>query len=300
MYHHPSIAIGTFFKGQSRSLLFTLALFIIPVSYARAWQQIAPGLQLQTFTLPRTDQGESPQLSILKIDPARYTFTLITTSRYQQHLATLKEWSEREGLTAAINASMYREDHQQSTGYMKTQGHINNGYINPRFGAFMVFSPKNTSLPQVQILDRSLQDWKHIIPCYDTVIQNFRLINSQQKNLWPKTRKAHSIAAIGIDAQRQVLFIHCQTPLTIHEFNEALLNLPLDIFNAMYVEGGPEAAMYLKTATIERSWPGRYEHPVLGTIHQKLWPIPNVIGIVPKEYTQACPENGNQGEPPCK
>lgn len=300
MHQRASISISIFFEGHYAILLITFVLFILPSSNGWAWQQVDAGLQLQTFTLPGSGHKEPPQLSILKIDPSRYDFTLITTSRYEQSLATLKEWSERENLTAAINASMYREDRQQSTGYMKTHGHVNNGYINPRFGAFMVFAPKDPSLPQVQILDRSYQDWKQIIPRYDTVIQNFRLISSRQKNLWPETKKAHSIAAIGIDTRGQVLFIHCQAPLVIYEFNEALLSLPIDIFNAMYVEGGPEAAMYLKTDTIDRSWPGRYENPLLGTITQKLWPIPNVIGIMPKKYTPDHALTGNTGEPPCK
>ena len=289
MHRHSSISISSFLGGHFHSLLFTLVFLSIPISNVRAWQQIDTGLHLQTFTLIGAGHKAPPQLSILKIDPSRFDFTLLTTSRYKQPLANLKKWSEREGLTAAINASMYREDRQQSTGYMKTHGHVNNGYINPRFGAFMVFAPKDPSLPPVQILDRSYQDWRQIIPLYDTVIQNFRLISSRQKNLWPKTKKTHSIAAIGIDTRGQVLFIHCQEPLVIYEFNEALLSLPIDIFNAMYVEGGPEAAMYLKTDTIERSWQGRYENPLLGTITQKLWPIPNVIGIVPKKYTPITP-----------
>lgn len=267
---------------------------------AESGQTQDPGVRIYSYALPTSLGEETQEITILKIDPEYYDFKLLTTSRSKKTLSTLKEWCEQEGLVAAINASMYREDREQSTGYMKICDHVNNGYINPRFGAFLVFHPTNSTLPKIQIIDRVYQDWRHLITHYTTVAQNFRLISIKKENLWPISDKKHSIAAIGMDIQGHVLFMHCQTPISVHAFNEALLNLPIDIFNAMYVEGGPEAAMYLHTPNQEKIWPGRYENSLLGTVNQKLWPIPNIIGIVPHKTTSEHDKTENKGDLPCK
>jgi uncharacterized protein YigE (DUF2233 family) len=267
-------------KG-SVAVLFFILIGLHP-GQACAWETLVPGLEEASFEVPSIS-SPPPTIAVLRIDPALFSFRLITQKTRFTKVATLEEWCREKQLVAAINASMYREDRQQSTGYMKTRGLVNNGYINPRFGAFFVFDPKAPSLPAVRIIDRKKDDWRTLITRYDTVIQNFRLISPAGANLWPENAKEHSIAAIAMDNAGNVLFIHCQTPLTVHAFNEALLDLPMDLAGAMYVEGGPEAAMYLNLENKRRSWMGQYENPLLGTISERLWPIPNIIGIEPLE-----------------
>jgi uncharacterized protein YigE (DUF2233 family) len=271
-----------------------LLLLVHLPAHADPWKPLAPGLKLGTFSLASHDG--SPTISLLRIDPDRFCFRLIAQNSSLTQVATLEQWCQKKHLVAAINASMYREDRQQSTGYMKTGGLVNNGYINPRFGAFFVFDPKVGSLPKVTILDRKHDDWRFLITRYDTVIQNFRLISSTGKNLWPPSNKKHSIAAIGMTTGGRVLFIHCKTPMSVHAFNQALLHLPVNLKTAMYVEGGPEAAMHLHLPHKRRSWMGQYEHPLLGTIHEGLWPIPNIIGIAPVRACQQAVETNATGE----
>ncbi len=264
-------------------------LALAPPCLAGSWEPLAEGLQLGTFHISPAEN--SPAISILRIAPQRFSFKLVAQGTSLAKIATLEQWCMEKNLVAAINASMYREDRQQSTGYMKTRGLVNNGYINPRFGAFFVFDPKDPSLPAVRIIDRTKDDWRTLITRYDTVIQNFRLISATGKNLWPKKTRNHSLAAVGMDAEGNILFIHCQNPMSVHAFNEALLDLPVGLMSAMYVEGGPEAAMHLNLENNRRSWMGQYEHPLLGTINERLWPIPNIIGIEPVKPDQVVGTN---------
>jgi hypothetical protein len=275
------------------SALFIILVGIHPV-HVCAWETVVPGLEKASFKTA-SPTVPSPTIAALRIDPSLFSFRLIAQKTRFPKVATLEEWCREKQLVAAINASMYREDRQQSTGYMKTRGLVNNGYINPRFGAFFVFDPKDPSLPAVSIIDRKKDDWRTLISRYDTVIQNFRLISPAGENLWPENAKKHSIAAIAMDSAGNVLFIHCQTPLTVHAFNEALLDLPMDLAGAMYVEGGPEAAMHLNLDGERRSWMGHYENPLLGTISERLWPIPNIIGIEPVTRQQPL-ETSTTGE----
>jgi hypothetical protein len=68
----------------------------------------------------------------------------------------------------------------------------------------------------------------------------------------------------------------------VHDFAEVLLSLPLSIKTAMYLEGGPQASLYLSTPKmmLERNgiWEGFEEN---GPFQFSL-PIPNVLGVVRK------------------
>jgi len=179
---------------------------------------------------------------------------------------------------------MYLPDHRTSTGYMKNFGHVNNGVINPRFGAFLAFNPVNDSVPPVQIIDRYGQDWQNLIHQYQTVIQNYRMISLEGSGTWAPSDQKYSIAAVGMDKTGRLLFIHSQCPFSVYDFNQILLSLPIGIRNAMYVEGGPEACLYLKINGKQQCWGGGCETGVLKAYeNQTLQPIPNVIGITRKQ-----------------
>jgi hypothetical protein len=86
-----------------------------------------------------------------------------------------------------------------------------------------------------------------------------------------------------MDKSQNVLIIFSQQPYGVHDLIEILLSLPISIYNAMYLEGGPQASLYLSTknVTIEKYgvWEGSPDS------HNPLrvsWPIPNILGIVRK------------------
>lgn len=93
--------------------------------------------------------------------------------------------------------------------------------------------------------------------------------------------KEWSTAAIGLDRQVWVLFLHSRDPWSTHDFIEALRRLPLALSRAMYVEGGPEAQLYVRHGG--RELVGSYE----SGFHESddnpaAWPVPNVIGVAPR------------------
>ncbi len=63
----------------------------------------------------------------------------------------------------------------------------------------------------------------------------------------------------GMDRAGNALWIFTRSPYTIRHFSELLLSLPLSLENVMYLEGGPEASLFLESngKRIERQ--GSYE-----------------------------------------
>jgi hypothetical protein len=244
------------------------------------WQTIDRGLSLGRFK-PTIKSGlQERDVVIVKVDPQVHALKLLCASEHGGRLRTIKEWAERFDLKAAINAGMYQaSDFSKSTGYMKNYGHVNNPYIHPGYGAFLVFNTKDPTLPQVQMVDRRLRkDWMSLIGKYHSVVQNYRMISFGKKRGWPQQTQVSSAAAIGMDRNNHVLFILSRSSYSIHDLIQILLSLPIQIDSAMYVEGGPQASLVLRAERATGMWFGD-----CGSEGYDMAPgceIPNVIGVV--------------------
>ena len=258
-----------------------LALFPCHV-LSQPWQALEPGLELGKFPVSRKAGLYDQPIAILKIDPAFHTFRLLSASEQGKKPRSAKSWCEEFGLLAATNASMYLRDAPlKSTGYMKNFSHVNNPRINQAFGAFMVFNPKSADIPRVDMVDRRVQgDWEKIIAGYDTVIQNYRLIsNGEPVEGWVRQGKKYSTAAVGTDEDGCVHFILSRAPYSTYDFIRILTSLSIGLRHVMYVEGGPQATLYLNLKNRKTEWVRFEEDALENDDGISEWPIPNVLGI---------------------
>jgi hypothetical protein len=65
----------------------------------------------------------------------------------------------------------------------------------------------------------------------------------------------------------------------VHELVDALLALPLDLRQAMYVEGGPEAQLFARGGGKEIERVGAFEAAPAAD-NRDAWPVPNVVTAV--------------------
>lgn len=268
-------------------ILFLLLLFPLSCSGAQekmSWLKIDKGLYFTEIATTKESLFGKAKYSVLKIDPRFYEFTLLSATQHGKKSRTARQWAEEFSCIAAINAGMYQQDGLTNVGFMKNYKHFNNPHLRKDYKSMFAFNPLNKSLPAVQILDRQCQGFNKFKNKYQTLIQNIRMISCKQKNVWQQQNKQWSIAAVAIDKSGNVLFIHSRKPYSVHDFNRFLLQSSLNIYNAMYVEGGPEASLFIsdKKTLIEKM--GSYETGF--TEHNKnavFWPIPNVIAIRKKK-----------------
>lgn len=268
--------------------IFSCLVLCVPVSSLQAeeWRMLAPGLELREFMIP--DQfgdlaGEQSTMVVLRIDSGRYDVALgsaLGTGR----MRSMQEWARHSGFVAVINAGMFRaDDRMRSTGYMRDANVVINSFIHPNYGAFLAFHPRDPGLPSLRWVDRkSDADWQDILAGYDGIIQNYRLISPERENLWEQSDRRHSGAAIAMDREGRLLFVHCRPRLSLHEFAQALIDLPLDLIGAMYVEGGADAAMYVDVNGFVGRFVGEYRSDFFQGSNKNFWPAPNVLGIRPK------------------
>ncbi|HXH18749.1 MAG TPA: phosphodiester glycosidase family protein, partial [Chitinophagales bacterium] len=218
----------------------------------------------------------------LTIYTAYYKFELFSAKETKEIQKPADEWAKSKKLTAVINAGMYQADGYTNTGYMKNYDFINNPALNSKYNAVVAFNRKNDSVPEFQIIDLKCQNWDELKAQYHTLIQGIRMIDCNQKNVWSYQEQRWSIAAIGTDKSGNVLFLHASYPYRVHDFINMLLKSSLDIKNAMYLEGGPEASFYLNHL-IKIEQVGSYETGFReDDDNYHFWAIPNVIGITKK------------------
>ncbi len=267
-------------------LIFWLQRSALAGSLPKDWQNIEPGLEMATFPAPgEVKPATAASIRILRIDPSRFEFRLLNASRMKGGKPlSARQWSRRNELVAAINASMYQRDHMTSVSYMKSGKHVNNTWFS-KDKALLAFDPQSSALPPVQILDRDCQDVKQLRKQYQSLVQSIRMVSCDRKNVWAQQkRKKWSVAAIGEDQLGRILFIHSRVPTSVHDLIEHLLKLDtVQLKRAMYVEGGPEAQLFVNAGASKQEFVGTFKNSRPESAGNTIaWPIPNVIGVVRK------------------
>ncbi|HJA78347.1 MAG TPA: phosphodiester glycosidase family protein [Candidatus Desulfovibrio intestinavium] len=254
---------------------------------AIAWTE-RDGLALAELPLPLADGKRGPVLAVLRLSPEQFDFVLCAAGRERHPPLTLVEWADLRRLTAVINASMFLPDGVTSTGYLREGDYINNKRLGARLGAFFVAGPDSPELPRAAIIERSRPDWEERIARYRLVIQNYRLISGDGQILWKPGGPRNAISAVAEDMAGNILFLHCREPLDAHSFAAGLLRLPLQVRTVMYVEGGRQAGLLLRSGDLRREYNGLSAAEFLpgGTIRAAL---PNVLGARPRADLPAAP-----------
>jgi hypothetical protein len=248
------------------------------------WSTPAKGVEIADLAAAtRSNIGDS-RVTVVRIDPTAHELRLLSAKLLGlDGTLTAPEWAKKHGVMGVINASMYQTDHATSVAFMKADGKVNNGRWT-KDNAVFAADPVDTSLPPAAIVDRTCPKPADYESRYRILVQNIRMLDCAGNNTWSQQPRKWSTAAVGIDGAGRVLFIHCRSPYSTHDFIDILRALPLDLKGLMYVEGGPEASLYVAVDGKEIvSKMGSFETGFRELDdNDRFWPIPNVIGFVPK------------------
>ncbi len=246
------------------------------------WQTLEPGLELGIFHNDKPSLFGSGKITVLRVDPKLWDLKLYSKQQfgYTSGLPT-KEWSRRHNLVAAINAGMYLQDMTTHVGYMQS-GEIHQGRRVSSYHSLAAFGPRTPGLAPFRIFDLDVTDadFDQIIKDYAQVVQNMRLIKRHGENRWGQQDKRWSGVALGEDKQGRALLIYSDDLLSMHDFNELLLSLPLDLIAAQHLEGGKEAQLYINLPNYTKELNNNINRFYLGQDGDLgAWPIPNIIGV---------------------
>ena len=233
----------------------------------------SPGLRVEHVA------AEDGCVTLVHIDPARFRLRLLTALA-DGGIRTAPEWAREFGLTGLINASMYAPD-QRSIGILVAGSSVNRDHDNERLGAFLAFDPVDTKDEKDAPVVLTGRDCKGFdLPAlrkrYRSIVQNYRLIDCDGKPVPWRDARRFSAAAVGLDGDGRPVFVHARAPEQMSAFAELLARRGLRA--AMYVEGGPQASLYVHAGNVEVAEMGTGLLP-----NSSFFQIPNVLGFLPRE-----------------
>jgi hypothetical protein len=208
---------------------------------------------------------------------------LVLASEQDRERRTLAGWCEDFRLTAATNAGMFLKDYSTNVGYLRNGAHVQNKRWNKKYKSVLAFDPRENGIPPAIMVDLDDPGAVKRLEGYRAVIQNLRLIKGSGINVWERSEKRWSEAAVGMDHEGRLLFVYCATPFSMWEFNERIKSLGLGVARLMHMEGGPVAGLSIRAREFAVDLAGGFD-PLSGSseIGAGQWPIPNVIGVQPR------------------
>jgi len=177
---------------------------------------------------------------------------------------------------------MFLQDYVTHVGYLKSQDLVHSSKVN-HYKSVAAFHPLLPDQPHFRMFDLDECSLDSINKVYASAVQNLRLIKRSGENRWEQQEKRWSEAALGEDTDGRILFILCRSPYSMHDLNEMLLSLPINIVCAQHLEGGPEAQLYLKHNNTEIDLCGGTNSGLSDNDNLTAWPVPNIIGISKKK-----------------
>jgi len=256
-----------------------------------AWAQLEPGLELARVSAPQRSSHGDSTFTILRIDPRRQQLRLLMASELGGGARTAPDWAREHGLRAVVNASMFQagERADRSVFLMQSASHVNNPTVGKE-NAVLAFDPVDGSVAPAQIIDRRCQDFPRLRKKYRTQVQGIRMVSCKGRNTWSPQLRKWSMVVVAADQHGHILFIFTRSPYPVHAFVDMLLALPLDLRNMMYLEGGPEASLFVDAGGRRVDAFGSYETGFFGSDgNDRYWPIPNVIGVAPRQAAKDGP-----------
>jgi hypothetical protein len=222
------------------------------------------------------------KVDILKINPQYFDFELVCAEPKKKLSQTANIWAKENNLLAVVNAGMFNLEgnFQTCTGYMKNYKYLNNSKLNKAYNNVIAFNRKDTTVNKFKIIDLTCDDFKTLKTKYNTFVQGIRMLDCKGVNTWSKQSKMWSMVLMGEDKNNNVLFIFVRSPYKVHDFVNHLLNLDIGLKKLIYLEGGPEASLYVNHEKLQLTKYGSYETDFNeNDENDRFWEIPNVIGI---------------------
>jgi len=236
-----------------------------------AWNELEPGFEVGRFNPQLRVADPAGELVVLRIDPHKWDLKILLRKQEEgDRPRKPQQWCEEFDLAAAINVGMYQENHSTNVGCCKVNGAVENSWVNDYMSA-MAFGPLDASLPLFRIFDLDVTPLEEITATYSNVVQNMRLIKRSRENRWRPQGSTWPEAALAEDNQGRVLFIYCSVSYSMHEFNEVLLALPLQVVCAQHLEGNNPARLWINHDAMA----GVSQVGDSGTVPA----VPNVLGV---------------------
>ena len=244
-------------SGSSGVLLF---LMMGAPSFSASWQRVDEGFEFQTLQLASPPYESTLLLRILRIDPGKFQVRVIDSRAFGSDRLAIKALAQKAGALAAINGGFFTPD-WKPLGLLIADGFEVNPLRRTDWGIFIIQDG------QPRIIHTN--EYKHEKNISQALQVGPRLVVEGQEVRLKKQAARRS--AIGITSAHQIVFLTTDHTEAYAQDLARIFRLPeseggLECQNALGLDGGPSAQMFVDYKDLKLQIPGG-------------WGIPNGIGI---------------------
>ncbi len=255
---------------------------------AHARLELLAGLTVERIEADPAAAPAGACITLVRIDPARFRLRILAASKHGDGASRpLPEWVRTYGETGGINTSMYLQS-GRSTGILRSAELVDRDADNAAMGAYLAFDPVSPEDAPVALFGRGCPgvELADVRARYRGLVQNYRILGCDGEAVPWQDEKRFSAAAVALDEGGHVVFVHSRTPWQMTAFAQRLADPALGLRAAMYVEGGPEASLYVRAgaggAAEEIAEVGSFETGFFDASNTRFWAIPNVLSFAPR------------------
>lgn len=247
------------------------------------WTDLAEGLQYVELDAPQKSVVNDSKLTIVKIDVSKFAFDFLTASEHGKRLRTAQEWATEFDKTIVINAGMYSYNKMHSNkGYLKNYNHLNNPVKSSYYNGMLAMHPKDEKKPAFDIIDITYHPWETVKTQYHSLCQGMRMISEKGEGMEFAKRPNQSCSMIltAKDDAGNLYIVYTRSPYTHRAMIGFLQGLPFNVSTTVYLEGGPEASLYINTGdTVIAKFGSYVSNTCDNDDNDHFWKIPNVIAL---------------------
>jgi hypothetical protein len=240
------------------------------------WKNAAKGVDVMVVNAPiKSILGDS-KLTIIRLKKDSVQAYLKMAVALDSISKTVDSWADTFGFQLVVNAGMYDLSNTlQCRGFMKCDTVMNNSVIKPSYNG--VFTIENQ---KVNICDFNCDPLLNFAK-YHSVFQSMRMLDCDGKEMdWKRKKQSCSMLVVGQDNKGYLYFIFTRSPYYHQDMVSFLKQMPFQLGETIYLEGGPETSVYLNTPKMKLSLMGSYVSNTYPTDkNDHFWPLPNVIGF---------------------
>jgi hypothetical protein len=251
------------------------------------WKNIIQGLDICETLAPRKSNINDSKITILRINPEFFDFHLLmATEKYKKPLDA-KSWADSFNLNIVINAGMYDLSRKMySKGYLQGEKHANQSEIHSNYKTIIAFNPKDSLEKKFTVCDLECDSFQEIKNKYSCLAQGLRMLDCNSNPIgWNKRKQYCSQLITTIDDLGNVYLIFVRSPYLHNEMITYMREMKLNLYNAIYMEGGPQTSLYVD---IQKDGKELFHLEKIGSYvsetypndkNDHFWKLPNVIGM---------------------
>lgn len=263
------------------SLLVT-ACSLVAWTFVPTALAVRPGLVVERHVAPRAPEVRvgDRQITIVRVDLRAYKLRFLTEARHGARRPA-PQWARDHHLAGVTNAGMFLPS-GRSVGHMVQDGDVVSSRRVSRYQGFVGFDERAGDASALSVggpgcgpptLDAFAARFRN-------VLQAYLLVDCEGNAVPWRNQKRFSAAAFGRDREGRAVFVHVRTPYRMDVFNEMLASPAFGIRGLIYLEGGPEASLYVSAEGQRVSEIGSYETGFYESdANHTFWDLPNVVAF---------------------